>query len=129
MNFTLLAAATAAFNLNCAGTLETISSLGKASRPYASVYRIDLAANKWCESDCKTQFNIAAVSPAQITLEKKTIDTPRQHETLNNFINRETGDHFVFAKSGVGASALVMNWKGKCTRSDFTGFPKITTQF
>lgn len=129
MDFTLLAVATAAFNLNCAGTLETLSILGSASKPYASVYRIDLTTNKWCEDDCKIQFDIAKVSPLQITLQEKNIDTPRQHESINSFIKRETGDQFVFAKSGVGASALAMTWKGKCIRSDFTGFPKVTTQF
>lgn len=129
MNIALLAAAGAAFNLNCGGTVETISLQTKGSRPYAEIYRVDLAANKWCESECKVQHDIKNVSAAQITFQQRKTDTPREHESLNNFVDRETGDHFIFARSGVGAMALAMTWKGKCIRGDFTGFPKLKTQF
>lgn len=130
----LAPAATAAdgqFNLSCSGTLRSIvpALLRDQTEPYTNVYRIDLAAGKWCSGDCTAQFDFVSVSPTALVLEDKNVDTPRQHDTLNNRISRETGAHSIVAESGIGHSRLAMFWKGQCEKAPFTGFPKPQTKF
>ena len=120
-----------AFNLTCTGTERTLapSLLKDENKPYTSIYRIDLDAQKWCSGTCKSQADIVRVSPIVIVLEEKAIDTPRQHENLLNQISRETGAHLSHAESGIGPEHLAIFWRGQCEKSPFTGFPKVETKF
>lgn len=127
----LAAAAAAAFNLSCSGTLETQDFYrGKASEPYTNTYRIDLGAGKYCESDCKVIHVIHEVQPAYIMLEPPDdTDTVTKKRFYRSTINRETGRQETLLTSGRGADVLIMKWSGQCTRQEFTGFPKLETQF
>lgn len=119
------------FNLTCSGTLQTLApaALIDTTKDYSSTYRIDLDAMTWCEADCTTTHPIAEATPTALTLQSKSVDTPREFDKLRNYISRETGRHSITAESGVGASHMAMFWKGQCEPSDFTGFPTPVTKF
>lgn len=118
-----------AFNLTCSGTLRTQTIEGIREEPYRTVYRIDLARNKYCEEDCRALHDIANVGPTAIQLEESDVDTPRRRSHTSNLINRETGEHRAMGASGLRESIIILNWQGTCERSDFTGFPTFPTRF
>lgn len=133
--FTLYASATYAqatkFDLTCTGTTRTLapSALIDETKPYSTTYRIDLDALKWCSGDCGATWKVVEASPTAITLEGKSVDTPREHETLRNVVSRVTGEHSIAAESGIGSRRMAMFWKGQCERAEFSGFPTPTTKF
>lgn len=123
-------AAAMAFNLVCSGDLTSEDYFsGRQVEPYSYTYRIDLERGKWCENECRALFDLASVQPTQLTLQDRNIDTPRQREWLTNIINRETGEHRILAASGTGTGRVVMDWRGRCERAEFTGFPAFPTRF
>lgn len=119
------------FNLTCTGTVQTLApaALIDETKDYSAVYRIDLEALKWCEADCSTTHPIAEATPTALTLQSKSVDTPREYEKLRIYVSRETGRHSITAESGIGASRMAMFWKGTCEPSEFTGFPTPVTKF
>ncbi len=119
------------FNLACSGTVQTIApaALIDQTKDYSAVYRIDLEAMKWCEADCTTTLPITEATPTALTLQSKSVDTPRELDKLRNYISRETGRHSITAEAGIGASRMAMFWKGQCEPSAFTGFPTPVTKF
>ena len=128
MNFAI--AALGAFNLVCTGTITTDGAPPSPEDDYSYTYRIDLDAEKWCEEDCKTIHKIAAIQPAQITLEDSHDKDPVLGESkMKTFVNRETGRHTVIASSLYFRRPMTMIWKGQCERAPFSGFPKIETKF
>jgi hypothetical protein len=124
-------AQTTKFNLACSGSLQSLApaALIDKTEPYSATYRIDLDAMKWCEADCSTTHSIVEVTPTALTLQSKTVDTPRELDKLRNYISRETGRHSITAEAGTGASHMAMFWKGQCEASAFTGFPTPVTKF
>jgi hypothetical protein len=124
-------AQTAAFDLTCTGSLRTLvpALVKDETKPYTTVYRIDLDAKKWCEADCHAQSDFVEVTPVDLVLEKRTVDTPREHEDTLNSISRETGDHFMHFESGIGPRRIALFWRGHCEKSAFTGFPHVDTKF
>ena len=119
-----------AFNLVCSGTMTTNGTLPSPDRAYSYTYRIDLDAGKWCEEDCKTIYKIAAIQPAQITLDdSETTDPVLGRSKMQNFISRETGKQTITANSVYFGRASIVHWNGRCERTEFSGFPKIETKF
>jgi hypothetical protein len=121
------------FNLVCSGTMTSTSVIG-ADRvePYSSTYRIDLAAQKWCEGDCKALHDISSVQPTQLTLEERKVDTLFERSLLVNFIDRETGAHIITSTSSSPRdrlSTLNLRWDGRCEASAFSGFPNHPVKF
>jgi hypothetical protein len=125
------AAAAAAFNLVCSGTISTEDYSGpKPPEPYRYEYRIDLDAKKWCESDCPVLHDVAAAQATAIMLEpRKDVDTPTRREFYLGEIDRVTGRHSIISTSGRGAGILIMKWEGRCESAPFSGFPKHETKF
>jgi len=125
------AASANAFNLNCSGSLRTLMPylLKDETEPYSKTYRIDLDAKKWCDGECKAQFDIAEVTPLAIILQDKNIDTPREHQKVRAQISRETGAEYIYANSGVGRMRMTMVWDGRCEKAAFSGFPRFETKF
>lgn len=126
------AAPAAQFNLTCSGTQSTKSIEGETSEPYTSTYRIDLDRKKWCEGDCKALHDIASVQPTQLTLETENVDTVSERSTLSNIVDRETGTHKISATSSTPrahATAITLNWDGRCEPALFSGFPDVPTKF
>lgn len=129
----IAAAQATQFNLLCSGTL-TSSSVLNAERvePYSSLYRIDLATQKWCEAECKALHDISSIQPAQLTLEERKTDTLSEKSLFLNMIDRETGAHKVLVTSSTPRdrlSARSLHWEGTCEPAPFTGFPTLTTKF
>ena len=83
-------AAVAAFNLVCTGMLSTESlPLGKQSRPYTVVYRVDLDAKKWCDGECKGTHPIYEVQPGFLKLEEpQNVDGPSERKYFDSQIDR-----------------------------------------
>jgi hypothetical protein len=123
------AAVGATFNLICSGMLLTTDFRGKRSEAYSDTYRLDLGARKYCESECKAQFDIARVDPTELTLDQKGDAMTRGSEYLVNRVDRETGAHSAFASSGRGSSTVMLTWTGVCKVAPFTGFPTFKTKF
>jgi hypothetical protein len=128
----MAAAPAVQFNLNCSGTFSARSLYVDKTEPYSSVYRIDLAAGKWCEADCKALHDIASVQPTQITLTEKKVDTPSEKSQLSNVIDRETGEHRIlslYSSPRDRRMISTLNWKGSCEPAPFSGFPSFDTKF
>ena len=119
------------FNLTCTGTQRTLmpSILMDEAKPYSTAYRIDLDAMKWCADACEATSNVAEATPTAITLEAKSVDTPREHEVYRNVISRVTGAHNSSIDSGVGSRRMSMFWNGQCERAEFSGFPTPAVKF
>lgn len=127
MTFILTAAA--AFNLVCNGTLNHEAFQDRGSEPYSRTLRLDLAAKKYCEGECKALLDIVDIQPTKITLHDEKVDTPRERRFVSETIDRETGRHSGLSTSGVGSRILIMNWEGQCQSAVFTGFPDFKTKF
>jgi hypothetical protein len=125
-----LTAAATAFNLLCAGTLHADSFASKRDEPYSVTYRVDLAAKKWCDGECRAIREIADIQPASLQLEEpRDINTPTQKEFFSSSIDRETGRHSMVSTSGHREGILILKWEGHCEKADFTGFPEFQTKF
>lgn len=127
----LAAPTTTAFNLACSGTITSDSIYERnKTEPYAYTYRIDLAKNKFCESDCTAIDDIYKVQPGFIQLRapvnKDTIDDKRFSDGT---IDRQTGHQQILMESGRDAGILIMKWDGQCVKQPFTGFPDVKTKF
>lgn len=118
------------FDLVCSGTISEESFYGNKSDPYTYSYRIDLAAKKFCESDCKTIRNIHDVQPGALYLDPpEDTDTVTKKRLFRGHINRETGKQTMLSTSGRGMNILILEWKGDCVRRPFSGFPNLQTKF
>lgn len=130
MNLMIMAAA--AFNLACTGTQSTDSILGKKSKPYETLYRLNLEKNEWCEGECKSIHKIEAVQPSEIVLEDTKVDSVSQRSIMRNSINRETGAHSLtssYSNPRIRGSGIMMSYTGVCEKRDFSGFPALETKF
>lgn len=129
----IAASPSAQFDLMCSGTLTTTSALTpRQAKPYSSHYRIDLAAKKWCEAECKVLHDVAAVQPAQLTLQSEEVDTLHERSSLMNIVDRETGAHKILASSSSThdqRTATILHWEGSCEPGTFSGFPDLDTKF
>lgn len=128
----IAAAPAAQFDLKCAGTQSTKSIGAEDAKPYASIYRIDLAQKKWCEGECEALHDIVDVQATQLTLEEENVDAPSERSMLSNTVDRQTGAHKITASSSsprAPATAIVMKWEGSCEPAAFSGFPEIATKF
>lgn len=125
------AAIASAFNLVCSGTYTSDSlALGHREEPYSFVYRFDLAANKWCDGECKAVHDIIRVQPTRIILADEDIDGLRESRSRHEIIDRETGEHSIFVKIKSRLTGmLLMKWIGRCEKTPFSGFPTFETKF
>src|SRR4051812_1137390 len=75
------------FDLECTDTVQTA---GNRVAPYMAHYRIDLAAKKWCEAECRTLKSLASVQTSYITLEGEP------NSEFWHSIDREKGEDQIF---------------------------------
>lgn len=123
-------AQTAKFNLRCEGTMTSSSSFtGSETKPYSKLYRVDLDAGKWCENDCPAIFDIASVQPTQITFQDQKDDGPTEQSFLSEFVERTTGEHYIFSGLRLPMLTTSTKYEGHCEREDFDGFPAHETKF
>lgn len=125
----IVTAVATAFNLSCTGEYKRTDVLGaQPPKEFSHNLRIDLDAKKWCEGECKRQWDIKAVEPTIITFEDKTEETSAGVSTTKWTINRETANYSYVYTSRDRLMVTVIK-SGKCEKSDFTGFPTIETKF
>lgn len=103
------------FDLECADTVQTT---GDPVAPYMAHYRIDLAAKKWCEAECRTVKSLAGVQASYITLEGEP------NSEFWHSIDREKGEDQIF--SSIGPTE---HTSGQCAKRPFSGFPTFKTKF
>ena len=111
-----LAAAAAAFNLVCSGSVTTWSKTQAPNdQAWRDVFRIDLETQRWCRGACEETRPIDRTLETELVLASRR---PLEGVTLK--INRESGrlteafqldDHHALAKAD-------------CTREPFSGFPQ-----
>lgn len=115
----LVAGAAAAFNLSC--SISSIGFMGEMPRkpnaPMTATFRVDLAARRYCEGDCRSTESIAKVTSTDLYL--KMTDQPRLKEFLR--INRQSGDMLSMWRLGSTSADSIET--ATCTPSRFTGFP------
>lgn len=129
--FLAAAAASAAFNLVCTGTITT-DSLSKrgATEPYKYTYRIDLDKKKFCEESCVAIRDIYEVQPGFLKLSApENVDTIDEKRFSDSTIDRQSGHQSTLMSSGRRANILIMKWDGECEKIPFTGFPVIKGKF
>lgn len=125
----MAAAAAAAFNLVCTGTVTVAGGDRDGARPYRTAYRIDLASGKYCEGDCRLVRDIAEVQPTRITLDERGNVAPGSSDYSINVIERDSGAQTILTASGRRGAMLYVKSTGRCESQPFTGFPDIPTKF
>lgn len=120
-----IAAAAAAFNLTCTGTVKHLG-VAPEEKPFSRTIVLDLDARKWCEDDCKSVYDIQDIQSTSIMLVEDAKVTPGVGRySQRKFVNRETGTYSA-TLDGYGSLSI---YTGKCEKADFTGFPKFETKF
>src|SRR5688572_22029831 len=102
MTLSASAAALAAFNLICTGTLT--SNMGV--RPSATTYRVDLDLRRYCFDDCTETHPIRAVTDREIIFHDAQYPNGNKHRRV---VNRESGrmfDHVVLGKIEMTTDAI-----------------------
>lgn len=117
--FLLAAAAAATFNLSCDLHMKLVASHDTApmEADTRKTFRLDLAALRWCEGDCRETKPIVRVRDTLLILIEDSDPRIDAYESLT--INRESGryDHH----TRINESS--MDGKGFCKPTPFTGFP------
>ena len=117
--FLLAAAAAATFNLSCDLHMKLVASHYTApmEADTRKTFRLDLAALRWCEGDCRETKPIVRVRDTLLILIEDSDSRIDAYESLT--INRESGryDHH----KRINESS--MDGKGFCKPMPFTGFP------
>ena len=110
------------FDLECAGTVQAISSTDPAPVSSSSRYRVDLDRREFCEDDCLVQWEIAAVHPTVLTLMDR-----HWHEDGGGrdlvIVNRESGEYRMERTTGSGSERLGLVGRGRCRAVPFSGMP------
>lgn len=109
------------FDLVCTGTQTTIDAGGSRAERQTQRYRIDLAARRWCQEDCKAALKIQEVTPDEITLvDGEMSKTLQGHHRLA--ISRTSAE--VVDEVSMRALNLTMTFNGSCSKKPFSGHPK-----
>ena len=121
------------FDLNCTGqsTAEPVTgdgsapSIDKGPFPYTTHLRIDLAAQLYCQDDCKVPTKIATIAPDFIAL-KSNEGVTHTDELLLKRGDGSFRSSFSWDRRPEGMHGfLVMRFAdGKCTKAPFSGMPK-----
>ena len=122
--FLLLAASPAVaadqFDLACKGYKWT--KLGGAGEDYVFRVRVDLAANKWCDNDCKSVQALVSATPDKLVLTDEGTLNSRMEVSREATFDRKSNDfHYKLLQSRPTEDYL--EYQGKCTSETFTPFP------
>jgi hypothetical protein len=117
MNFALVAATAAAFNLVCSGTGTTQSGrMVRSGFPFQHVFRVNTRTARFCDGLCHSTKPIARVGPREVVF----FDSRIRGERMFQWASRESGAFFS-SLSYKGGRTMYM---GSCVRRPFTGFPR-----
>jgi hypothetical protein len=114
-------AAAERFDLTC--TSEVRYRPSAEWRPSSPIhYRIDLKAKLWCTGDCAETRPVASVTDHVIFLRSHL-----RSSALDGFererISRETGELSI-VNIGAGPLGMFQEFRGRCERTEFSGFAK-----
>lgn len=107
----------ATFDLICVGTsnVGNEKSLSSINSPLYLQFRIDTAARKWCEGDCKQTYGFVGMSDTIFILESMK----EGRNSVHRSISRETGKYFSASLIGSGRRAE----SAQCETAPYSGMP------
>lgn len=120
----LLAASPAAaadqFDLACKGYKWT--KIGGPSQDYSFRARIDLAAEKWCEGECKAALPIFSVTPDELVLtDEGTLNSRIEMSRRATYDRKTNAFHYLFLQTRPTDDYL--ETQTVCTTEPFTPLP------
>ncbi|MBO9576116.1 MAG: hypothetical protein J7494_10295 [Sphingobium sp.] len=108
------------FDLACQGYKWT--KLGGSGEAYNFRVRVDLAAKKWCDGECKAAQSIVSVADDKLVLLDEGTLNSRMEVAREATFDRKAGNyHYKFLQSRPADDYL--EYQGKCTTEAFTPFP------
>lgn len=108
------------FDLACTGDKWTVQ--GGKSEPYVFRTRIDLAAQKWCEGDCKTVQSLYSATDDKLVLtDEGTLNSRMEMSRVVTFDRKAGNFHYLFVQTRPTDGYL--EYWARCTTEAFTGFP------
>jgi hypothetical protein len=101
----------------CSGHFLT----GKELRPMSHVFRVDLAAGRFCVDDCASTAPLASVSYGEIVFQN---EVSRSGEVIYRSVNRESGLYYADRLTPQPRKKAVRTvTTATCDSAPFTGFP------
>ncbi len=114
-----------AFNLRCKGTIErAIGTSSPFSFEAEEVFRIDMAARRWCRRDCGEVRRIHSIEDETITLASSSDYDPENSYSERITINRRTGVLRERWENRTLGSRERRNFRAECEREPFGSFPR-----
>jgi hypothetical protein len=108
------------FDLSCQGWKW--AQRGGAAQEYDFRVRIDLAAQKWCDGDCKAAQPIQSVAGDKLTLLDEGTLNSRMEVAREATFNRKTNE-FHYRLLQTRPTDDYLEYQGKCTTAPFTPIP------
>ena len=108
------------FDLACQGTKWT--KRGTAGDAYSFRARVDLAARKWCEGECKAVQNIVSSSDDKITFTDEGTLNTRMENSREVTLDRKKGA-FIHNFMQVRPEEQILYIAATCKTEAFTPFP------
>ncbi len=108
------------FDLACKGDKWTVQ--GEPSAPYDFRVRVDLAAGKWCDGDCKAVQSLYSSSNDELVLtDEGTLNSRMEMSRVVTFDRKAGNFHSLFVQ--VRPTEGYLEYWAKCTTEAFTRFP------
>lgn len=108
------------YDLACQGS--RISQRGAAGEAYSTRFRVDLAAQKWCQDDCARVSSINEISGDMIVLADDITYNSRTDLSNKMTIDRKT-NAFLRISSQDRPSPMYLKVEASCKQEPFTPFP------
>jgi hypothetical protein len=108
------------FDLACKGYKWT--KLGGSGEAYSFHVRIDLAAQKWCDGDCKTTQSIVSTGDKELVLtDDGTLNSRMEVAHEATFDRKKNSFHYKMLQSR--PTEQYLEYQADCTMEPFTPFP------
>lgn len=116
------------FDLNC--TQPPPSRYASFAEPANLRIRVDLAANRWCQADCKVLRNIAEVQPGMIFFERESLEEKAHGLGTYRSVDRTNGEYLFSSRfRTIGSRIHLVTEAAVCSLESFSGFPEVETKF
>jgi hypothetical protein len=108
------------FDLACKGYKWT--QLGGTGQDYSFRVRLDLAAKKWCDGDCKTVSPIVSVAADRLVLlDEGTLNSRMEVAREATFDRKANSYHYKYLQTRPTDDYL--EYQATCSTEAFTPFP------
>lgn len=108
------------FDLACQGTKWT--KRGAAGEAYSFRARVDVAAKKWCEGDCKTVQNLVSATDDKIVFTDEGTLNTRMEAAREVTLDRKKGA-FIHNFAQIRPDEQILYIAATCKTEGFTPFP------